>query len=322
MGLFGPKKSKEEKNYEAVYKKFPSKKAGTEDLEAAIAAWEAADGPKKEVWKAYFMLAIAYDCGRKVEMDELKAKNYHDKARRLIEESGDMRWKTWADSFYYWYGQSAINFEKKLDAQTLNVRRLGNAAMNAIGLTGLGFMINEIDDTIGDVWIENRGVLQDTAKAFHDYLMKCRYCLNKEEELKNHNADSSWLEYDKSEIDEFLGRALKEFKEESGETDFHQYIVGLAMVQKSPCCFAYRSNDPLNFFVVRMFNTAIEGNAMALHQLVMLAFRSPDDHKYVAKCLQDMAENAMDHMLKNYLEKAENAGDYTATELLNRYFAG
>lgn len=118
FGLFGPKKSEAQKAYEAVSKKFPSKKVGISDVEAAVHAWEAADGPQTPVWETYFKIAICYDCGFYAELDEAAGRTYHDKVWAKINASGDQALKEWADTFYFWYNQSSINVYRSLSKVT------------------------------------------------------------------------------------------------------------------------------------------------------------------------------------------------------------
>lgn len=325
MGLFGTKKVSPEKDYRVCYKKFPSKKVGVEELEKAVIDWEAAEGPQKEIWKAYFKMAIACDCGNKVAMNVPKGKAYHEKVRTIIDGSGDDRWKEWADSFYYWYGQSAINYMHELDAQTVNIRRLGNAAIHAVGLTGYAFMLREIYDALLNIefgCLEGRAA--ETAKAFEEYIKFCTlYRIdNKTEMLEDRNQAAENFELDKYDIQKFYERAQEEKDiPNSAEnwSDLHQYIFGLGLVLKAPLCFSQKFKNPQDSYIVTMVNAVFTGNVMALHKLVIQSFSSPEDHKFVEEVCA-MSEGALNSMLQYQLENAEKAGDYTAAELLNRYF--
>lgn len=324
MGLFGSKKSPAEKNYRVCYKKFPSGKVGLEELEKAIIDWEAADGPQKEKWMAYFKMAIACDCGIRAQMDEAKGKAYHEKVRMTIDESGDARLKEWADSFYYWYGQSAINYLHELDTQTVNIRRLGNAAINAVGLTGYAFMQQEIYDGLFNIELDCcTGRTAETAKAFEEYIKFCTYRMDSRTGmLDDRNQAAENFELDKYDIQKFYERSQKEKEipySAENWSDLHQYIFGLGLVLKAPLCFAQKFKNPQESCIVFLVSAVFAGNAMALHKLIMQAFSSPEDHKFVEEtCAMD--EGALNLMLKDQLKNAEKAGDYTAAELLNQYF--
>lgn len=325
MGLFGPKKVSPEKDYRVCYKKFPSRKVGFEELEKAVIDWEAAEGPQKEVWKAYFKMAIACDCGNKVAVNVQKGRAYHEKARALIDGSGDGRWKEWADSFYYWYEQSAINYIHKLDVQTINIRRLGNAAIHAVGLTGYAFMLREIYDALINIelgCLEGRAF--ETAKAFGEYLKFCvLYRIdNRTEMLEDRNQVAENFEVDKYDIQKFYERDQQEKELPSSAanwSDLHQYIFGLGLVLKAPLCFSQKAENPQYSYIVHMVNATFTGNVMALHKLVMQTFNSTEDHKFVEETC-DISEGALNNMLRDQLIKAEKAGDHTAAELLNQYF--
>ena len=51
FGLFGPKKSAAQKAYEDALEKFPTENVGSPEMEAAINAWEAAEGPQTATWR-------------------------------------------------------------------------------------------------------------------------------------------------------------------------------------------------------------------------------------------------------------------------------
>lgn len=332
MGLFGPKKSAEQKAYEKVYEKFPSKKVSISDLESALKAWERADGPQTDAWKAYFLIALAYDCGAAVPVNEEAAKPYHEKAKSLMQGSGDQKLKKWCHDFYYWYNQCAINHYRKLDQQTLNVRRLGNAAMNVAGNSRDGRMLSEIKRIMDYLYFQDKGTATDTAGAFWYYLSACR--TDRDGNLVDCNDPKYANDSVKiKDVQAFEKRALKEYKQiqkvydekikyADMDSDYHNYIYGFQFFNSSPLCAMYAFDNignPVTYGLERVFRAAYVGNSMAIHKLVLLAKADAESHAIVETAFSSKYRS-LDAFLLNSLEKCERAGDYTAKDLIARYF--
>lgn len=332
MGLFGfgEKKSAEQKAYEKVYADFPSKKVGVTELEAALKAWETADGPQTEAWKAYFKIALAYDCGQRIPMDEAAAKQYHEKVRSIIGKNGDQRLKQWCIDFYYWYNQCSINFYKKLDAQTLNIRRLGNAVMNVMGISGDACMLKEIHSTMNDVWTSGTGTASETAQAFWYYTNACK--VDRDGKLVNKN-DPKYK--DDLYAKDFEKRADKETKEQKKvtdhkktyadmKTDYHNYIFGMQFINDSPICaicmYDFSTVEGVyRLALQKIMKDAYAGNSMAVHKLVLIANNSEEEHRYLESAFSSQYRT-VDAFLYNSLESCRNAGDYTAVDLIAKYY--
>lgn len=332
FGLFGEKKTPAQKEYEKVYNKFPSKKIGVKDMEAAVAAWEGADGPQEAVWKAYFKIALAYDCGEFVAMDEEAAKPYHEKVRSMIQTSGDQKLRTWCNDFYYWYNQCAINHYKKLDQQTLNIRRLGNAAMNVMGISGDARMSKEICEVLYNVYMNESGETGKTAQAFYYYMNECK--TDKNGDLVDCNGDPKYRdEFSVKTVKKFEEREYKEYKQMTKvfdkkitygdmDTDYHNYIYGFQFFNHSPLCAMYAFDNignPVIYGLERVFRAAYMGNSMAIHKLALLANASKDDHEIVAAAFNSKYRS-LDAFLLSSLQSCEKAGDHTAAELIARYY--
>lgn len=140
--------------------------------------------------------------------------------------------------------------------------------------------------------------------------------------LDDRNQAAENFELDKYDIQKFYERSQEEKEipySAENWSDLHQYIFGLGLVLRAPLCFALKFENPQESCIVFLVSAVFAGNAMALHKLVMQAFSSPEDHKFVEEaCAMD--EGSLNLMLKDQLENAEKAGDYTAAELLNQYF--
>lgn len=331
FGLFGGKKSEAQKAYEKVYDKFPSKKVSVSDMEAAIHAWEAADGEQNEVWKAYFKMGIVLDCGLFNEVDEGAAAKHHEKVRTLIKASGNSQYEQWETYFYFWYNQSAINRYKEFNKQTCNIRRLGNAEMNVLGMTGNGCMFKEIKRMISDLYYNTNDDAAKAAKAFDDYMGICS--LDWDDCLKDHNSpdynaqgmDVGIKDFEKrasKEEDKFM-KLTKKKQPENLENDLTLYIYAFQFFNKSPLNFATaydNVNNPLAYGIKKLITCVYMGNSMALHKLVYLVKSNDGKYQQLAESLFSSEYRSLDAFLLNNLEMCETQGDATARELINRYF--
>lgn len=343
MGLFGfggPKKSEAQKAYEAVYSKFPSKKAGVEDLKAALQAWEAADGPQTEAWKAYFKMALAWDCGQNMELDEAAAKPYHDKVWEILNQHGTEQEKDWVNTFYYWYNQGAVNCYRKLDQQTLNIRRLGNAEMHVLSLMLSGRMLDEIKKVMNDVWFGSQGEASKTASIYYGYLNA--WHLHKGEPVDYNEPE--YAEKTLPDVKDFEKKAVKESKamekvrkasekeRKKGlekkasyadvETDLYLYMYGYQFFNPAPAAFGFafnNINNPIIYGLKQIFEAAYLGNSMAVHYLVYLAKEDPENHVYVEQAFSS-PYRTLDAFLHNALLECERNGDPSARKLLERHF--
>lgn len=334
MGLFGPKKSNGQKAYEKVYDKFPSKKVSVADMEKAIAEWESADGRQNEVWKAYFKIALTLECGLYTEPDPEKAARYHEKVRAMIKESGNEYYEQWERKFYAWYNESGINIYRDLDAQTCSVRRLGNAEMNVLGMTGNGCMLDAIDNILGELWFNTKGVKSTEASAFKMYTGRCN--TDKYGILIDHNSPdfNVWdMKSELKEINEFAKRANGEKKEvrelmdknQLGRlsSDCHQYIYGFQFFNQSPYSFATAYDNvknPLATGIDWLLMGVYTGNSMALHKLVYVAKGNNGKYHDLAEQVYTSKYRSLDAFLLSSLEKSADKGDYTAEAQIERYF--
>lgn len=345
FGLFGSKKSEAQKAYEKApwSRSIPGKKGSVEEWEAAAAAWEAADGPQTKVWEGYFRIALCYDCGYILEMDEATGRKYHDKARAKINESGDEALKDWADSFYFWYDQSAVNSYRPLSQQTLNLRRLGNAMMHVLGDSRDARMLDDMNDVLINTKIPYEE--SDMVDAFKQYALSCGTEIGMlDKKLKDHNDNpDKYKEGDLSFVKKYEKRANKEKKQwnkvleknrdksfeerreaiiEALESDSHAYVYGFQFYHSSPLCFMYvfnNINNPVLYGIRLVIDAAISGNTMALHELVYAAYADKEQYQIIEGCLRS-GDTLKLFFIKRLLE-AKEAGDETAGELYERYLA-
>lgn len=346
FGLFGSKKSEAQKAYEKTpwSRSIPGKGGTVEEWERAAAAWEAADGPQTQLWEGYFRIAICYDCGYVLGMDEAAGRKYHDKARGKINGSGDNGLKEWADSFYFWYNQSAVNSFRPLSRQTLNLRRLGNALMHVIGNSRDTRMLSDIKEVLNytNILSGESGMVS----AFQEYAASCSYTVSMlDKMLKDHNDNpEKYKQMDLSDVKKYEKRTVKENKQwnkamekhrdkpyeemkkaigEEMDSDSHCYVYGFQFYHSAPLCFMYvfhDINDPVSYGIGRVFDAAISGNTMALHELMYAAYADKESYRLIESALSSR-DTSLENFFKERLPNAIDAGDETGRELLNRYLA-
>lgn len=346
FGLFGSKKSEAQKAYEKTpwSRSIPGSDGTVEEWERAAAAWEAADGPQTQLWEGYFRIAICYDCGYVLEMDEAAGRTYHDKVRGKINGSGNSALKEWADSFYFWYNQSAVNSFRPLSQQTLNVRRLGNALMHVIGNSRETRMLSDIKEVLNcaNIPSEESGMVS----AFREYAASCSYAVGMLDKLlKDHNDNpDKYKEMDLSDVKKYEKRTNKESKQwnkslernsdkpyeemkkalgEEMESDSHVYVYGFQFYHSAPLCFMYVFHDidnPVTYGLGKVFDAAVSGNTMALHELMYSAYADKETYGIIEGALRSSGRGtSLEKFFKDRLPNAIDAGDETGRELLNRY---
>lgn len=341
FGLFGPKKSAAQKAYEDALEKFPTENVGIPEMEAAINAWEAAEGPQTATWEADLCIALCYDCGHTTKLDEAAGGKYHDRARAKIAKSGDGDLQEWADWFYYWYNMSAINFKRPLSREAVNLRRLGDATMHAASAYRSGRMtvFTEYMLRCADVPEEE----EEMVRGFVPYLKELLASISRfGDKMDDHNSNPNrYEEADLAEVRKYMARQNEEAtqwnsllgrtKDMSPEdhraeiarsltSDLHGYVYAYQFYHASPLAFAHvfsNVDDSLDYGVGLMMGAFLNGNAMALHELTVMAFGAEEVYAAVER---RVPEGNVKKYLFPYLLESARAGDYTAKELMDQYF--
>ena len=181
------------------------------------------------------------------------------------------------------------------------------------------------------LYFHGKGEASETAQAFWYYLLECT--TDREGNLVDRN-DSRYADDDmRKRVREFEDRAMNEYKQiqkvlnnkmkyADMDSDYHNYIYGFQFFNSSPLCAMYAFSNignPVTYGLERVFRAAYAGNSMAIHKLVLLAKADEESHAIVETAFSSKYRS-LDAFLLNSLEQCEQAGDYTAKDLIDRYF--
>ncbi len=343
MGLFGPKKSKEEAAFDKAFAgalKKPNEKT-LQELE--LAAKQYPDG-----WKGYLLLGFAYELGLGVKYDMQKAADYHRQAKAIASRLGS----EFAEMLYFYLSEDNLCRYRTMAERALNIRRIGAAALGIYepGSTELYSGFHADDSTF---WFNifyrvstkgDKGIFSSSADAedvnrevdpFRDvFYAWCEYasCNGKKEQNEstfvplhnkfNNNNKEFWNELKKTyhlKGQEEKKKAWADFK----YTDSWAHVMGHLLIVGDPFLFEKWEEESgksnVTYGMKELYAGASYGGA-ALHEYVRMYAASEDDSEF-RKLMEDCYEGEnLRWNLKMKLLAFANLGDQASASLLGEYF--
>lgn len=333
MGLFGPKKSAEEKAFIKAMKKASNvnDKSNAALLEA-VAAYPAG-------WQGHWFIALFYDfgAGKGAEMDPAKAQEHFLKAEAAAKGTPG---EAWLSKFMLWYRRPAGNLVKPITPKYEKMRRLGVALMNCYqyktpvisapqgnkddAATFSTLLVN-ISGFDVDVKDQEYDAINDLFSAYCNLWL----CNDREEQLKMINPIIK--KYNKAN-DAYTDcmKALEKDKAPAWHKlrDMYAYMLGYCCINDGPFItgdvaseWGHSSEAALGIYFYLF--AAHNGNQTAIHELIRLYNASEENRPVMKAAYRKAYPNGDDlelHLLRQLLKCAEK-GDEEAFRLHTLYYA-
>lgn len=333
MGLFGPKKPVEEKNFSKAL----SKAANLNDKSNAALMEATAAYPAG--WQGYWFIALFYDfgAGKDAQMDPAKAQEYFMKAEAAAKGTPG---EAWLNNFLTWYRRPAGNLVKPIKEKYEKIRRLGVALMNCyqyqtpvitapcgkkddattfalLLVTASGFDV-EVSDYEYDAF-------KDLFDAYADLFL----CKDREDLLKAVNPIIK--KYNKAnDVYKDCMKALEKGKKPAWHKlhDMYAYMLGYCCINDGPFItgdiaseWGHPSEAALGIYFYLF--AAHNGNQTAIHELIRLSKASEANYKLMESVFRRRVSTSDDlelYLMRKLLKCLEK-GDDEAFRLAELYYA-
>lgn len=292
MGLFGPKKSAEEKAFIKAMKDAPNMKA--KNMPALLAATEAYPAG----WQGYWFLGLYYDFahGKGVEPDHAKAQEYFLKAEAAA--ASNTVAADWLRNFMSWYRRPAGNLHRSFSDRAQRIRSLGVALLNCYQYQNPIVMgVAERKDDAGafgaiitysSTWEE-----VDEYGPFNDYFDKISELsglIKKDHEDMVKDINSVIKKYNKAnDAYDSCMKAISKGKEPNWDKlqDWHSFILGFNCLNDGPYITGelaanWNMSSEAALGIRFYLFAARLGNQAAIHELVRLAKASESNYNLMS----------------------------------------
>ncbi len=333
MGLFGPKKSAEEKAFIKALKSAPSMKdKNIPELLSATEAYPAG-------WQGYWFLGLYHDFahGKNANPDPVKAQEYFLKAEKAaVGTPGE----AWIKNFLSWYRRPAGNLNRPLSDRAKKVRTLAVALINCYQFKAPVIMApaGDKDDasTFSSV-LANCGSWEevDEYTPFTDYFSNIYYStgmIKKDHEDLVKDINAVVKKYNKAnDAYDDCYKAISKGKEPKWDKvqDMHSYILGFNCLNDGPYITGELASNwnvsseaalGIRFYLF----AARLGNQAAIHELVRLSKASESNYNLMSGVFNKWYpsyQGDLELWLLEQILKCVKADDSEAMHLVDLYYA-
>lgn len=332
MGLFGPKKSVEEKNFiKALKDALHMKGKNMPALLAATEAWPTG-------WQGYWLLGLYYDFahGKGEESDPAKAQEYFLKAEASARGTQD---EAWLNSFMTWYRRPAGNLVKPLTDRAKKVRTLAVALLNCYQYN-VPVVMAALDK-------------KDDASAFGSILAGCSSWEEVYESspicdyFNNISSIGGLIKKDHEDLVKDINAVVKKYNKANDAyndcmkaiskgkepnwsklEDMHAYVLAFNCLNDGPyitgeLAAQWDVSSEAALGVQFLFFAARNGNQPAIHELMRLAKASDGNYQLMNSVFRRVHPNHMDmevYLMEQMLECVKQ-DDEEAMRLMELYYA-
>lgn len=290
MGLFGPKKSAEEKAFVKALKSAPHMKG--KEMPELLAATEAYGA-----WQGYWFLALYHDFahGKNETTDPAKAQEFFLKAENAaVGTPGE----AWIKNFMSWYRRPAGNLHRNISERTQRIRSLGVALLNCYQYQNpivMGIAEKKDDaDAFGSIivscgsWEEH-----EEYEPFSDYfniISELSGLIKKDHEDMVKDINAMVKKYNKANdaFDDCM-KAIGKGKEPKWDKvlDWHSYILGFNCLNDGPyitgeLASSWEMSSEAALGIRFYLFSARLGNQAAIHELVRLSKASESNYNLMS----------------------------------------
>lgn len=329
MGLFGPKKSAEEKNFIKALKDAPSMKG--KHMPELLAATEAYPCG----WQGYWFLGLYHDFahGKSEQPDPVKAQEYFLKAEAAARGTQD---EAWLNNFMAWYRRPAGNLLKPLSDSAKKIRSLAVALLNCYQHKVPVIMApaDAKDDPFGRI-LSNCSSFEDLYEyeAISDYFTgidNLWMCKERDDFIKEINPIIKKYNKANDAYDD-CKKALEKGKTPNWDKlkDMYAYMLGFNCLNDGPFItgeLASSWNMPSEAALgIRFYLFASRsGNQPAIHELVRLANASKGNYDLMSSVFRawnPYYKGDLELYLLEKLLKCLEQDDDEARRLVDLYYA-